>query len=57
MSEDDHSFLVQNCFPNLVKLLNSKQIYDNFKVTAYVKLVHLQLGPGLAKISVEFFVG
>ena len=57
MCKNNYSFLIQNSFPNLVKLLNSKKIDYYLKITTYVQLIHFQFGPRLTQISVEFLIG
>ena len=57
MCKDDNSFLIEYSFPNLIELLNSKKINDNFEITANVQLIHFQLGPRLDHIFIQIFVG
>lgn len=45
MSEDDYSFLIQYCLPYFIKFLYSEKPNNDFEVTTYVELIHLQLGP------------
>ena len=56
MSEDDYSFLIQYCLPYFIKFLYSEKPNNDFEVTTYVELIHLQLGPWFTDIFVEIFV-
>ncbi len=56
MCKNNYSFLIQDSFPDLVKLLNSKKVDNYLQVATNVQLIHFQFRPGLAQISVEFLV-
>ena len=57
MRKDDHTFLIQHCLPDLIKLQSAKVVNDDLEITADVELVHLQLGPTLTQALAELLVG
>lgn len=57
MCEDHDSFLIENRLPNLVELMDAKQVDDHLQIAADVKLVHLQLWPTLTHVFIQIHVG
>ena len=57
MGEDNYPSLMEDGFPNFVEIGDSKEIDNDFEVTADVEVVELNLGPGIIQVLAHLFVG
>lgn len=56
MGKDYNSFLIKNCFPNFIKVMYSKQVYNSPEIRPNVHFIDRYLRPGLYQMILHVFI-